>query len=263
MTAAAMFRQDWEEAAACRGQDLDAWFPRRLPSAVVLATCRGCPVRAECLYDDLTTSAPRDRYGIRAGLTRTQRGALPSYTEPPEDVLPVLRELLARDDQTNPLPTERNPMSQPVPVPAAPPVQPAPDTTSNAMADGPAKALTEQQLLAWADTHVDPDVQDQAARARVLMASLRTRHASDRELNAITEEETELAARLAELRSRKAELLPAKKAKPKGPGVDYPVAEVRTWAEAHGYTVPRTGRIRRDIVDAWRTATGTSTGTAS
>jgi hypothetical protein len=107
------------------------------------------------------------------------------------------------------------------------------------------------QLLAWGDQHPDAEVQDQAARARVLLTGLRRRHTADKELAALDSEEEQLAKRLAELRARKAELAPAKAKKQRRP-VDYPAAEVRAWAKGQGMDCPATGRVPKAVVDAWR-----------
>ncbi|MFF7485599.1 histone-like nucleoid-structuring protein Lsr2 [Streptomyces luteogriseus] len=113
--------------------------------------------------------------------------------------------------------------------------------------------ITVGQLLAWGDKHPDADVQDQAARARVLLTGLRRRHAADQELAAIDSEEEQLAKRLAELRARKAELAPAKPKSKRKP-VEYPAAEVRAWAKEQGVDCPPVGRVPKAVVEAWRAA---------
>ncbi|AYD81653.1 WhiB family transcription factor [Streptomyces phage Kromp] len=234
---------DWGARAACAGQDTRDWFRMGTPAPKTLATCRGCPVRAECLYDALTHETPN---GIWGGLTPVQRQRFPELPRVPRaEVIGLLRTLLTRYDTEL---AERTTMAQPIPatpddaplkaVPAPTPVVPSVD-----------------KLLDWGDTHVDPDVQAQAARARAALTGLRNRFASDLELNQITSEEEKLAARLTELRTRKAELLPAKP-KTKRTAADYPAAEVRAWAKANGHEVSPTGRVPKGVVDAWRTATG-------
>lgn len=109
------------------------------------------------------------------------------------------------------------------------------------------------QLLKWGDDHDDPQVQDQAARARVLLGGLRRRHAADQELAAISSEAEELEQRLAELRAREAELAPAKKAGRRvSPSYDAPA--VRAWAKAAGVDCPDRGRVPKAVLDAWRAA---------
>jgi hypothetical protein len=138
-----------------------------------------------------------------------------------------------------------------------PMTQPVPQLTSIgtpelAIAAEP-KPIPVAQLLKWGDEHPDPEVQDQAARARAALTGLRRRHAADEELAAIDSEEEQLAKRLAALQARKAELAPAKAKKPRKP-VDYPAAEVRAWAKGQGIDCPATGRVPRAVVDAWRAA---------
>lgn len=111
------------------------------------------------------------------------------------------------------------------------------------------------QLLKWGDEHPDPEVQDQAARARAALAGLRQRHAADAELTAITTEAEQLEKRLAELRAREAELAPAKTKRKRGSAVrDYDSREVRAWAAEQGVECPSFGQIPKRVLDAWRTA---------
>ncbi|MFI0268601.1 Lsr2 family DNA-binding protein [Streptomyces luteogriseus] len=135
--------------------------------------------------------------------------------------------------------------------------QPVPQLTSIRTPDLAAaaepKPIPVAQLLKWGDEHADPEVQDQAARARIALHGLRQRHAADQELAAIDSEEEQLAKRLAELRARKAELAPAKAKKQRKP-VDYSAAEVRAWAKGQGIDCPATGRVPKGVVDAWRAA---------
>lgn len=114
------------------------------------------------------------------------------------------------------------------------------------------------QLLAWADDHPDPDVQDQSARARAALTGLRKRHAADTELTAIADEAEQLEKRLTELRAREAELRPTTRKKSKAKGAaprDYDDATVRAWARQHGIPVAPIGRVAREIVDRWRETT--------
>ncbi|MEU2780573.1 histone-like nucleoid-structuring protein Lsr2 [Streptomyces sp. NPDC007110] len=139
---------------------------------------------------------------------------------------------------------------------------PAPKDPVRTVAEGTAKALPLDQLLAWGDSHADPDVQDQAARARIAVHGLRTRYAADQELTQISDEAAQLEKRLAELRAREAELAPPKKGKRK-PGArarDYDTRTVRAWAAENGVDCPRVGQIPKRVLDAWRTATTTAGG---
>lgn len=137
-------------------------------------------------------------------------------------------------------------MSQPVPqLPALrlPPSVPA---------DSP--PVPVGQLLKWGDEHPDPEVQDQAARARAALTGLRRRHAADQELTAITSEAEQLEKRLAELRAREQELAPVKPKKRATPARDYDTREVRAWAATTGVDCPRVGQIPKRVLDTWRAA---------
>ncbi|MBL3669090.1 Lsr2 family protein [Streptomyces sp. M2CJ-2] len=143
------------------------------------------------------------------------------------------------------------PMAQSVPRLDSIPDLPVP----NARPVGEPQPLPIGQLLKWGDEHPDPNVRDQAARARAVLTGLRRRHAADQELTAITTEAEQLEKRLAELRAREAELAPAKpKTKRKSP--EYSATEVRAWAEKNGVDCPAAGRVPKKVVDAWREATG-------
>ncbi|MFJ7049010.1 histone-like nucleoid-structuring protein Lsr2 [Streptomyces sp. NPDC101112] len=144
-------------------------------------------------------------------------------------------------------PTERT-----SPVDTHPTTQPP---AATAAVDDPER-MPVGKLLAWADAHQDPDVQDQSARARAAITGLRRRYATDHELAAITTEAEQLEQRLAELRAREAELAPANTKRARKP-VAYPAAEVRAWAKENGHDCPAVGRVPKPIVEAWRAATNT------
>ncbi|MGN7139051.1 WhiB family transcriptional regulator [Streptomyces pseudogriseolus] len=130
-----------------------------------------------------------------------------------------------------------------------------PMTSQPSNATATAEALPVDQLLEWGDAHTDPEVQDQAARARAALVGLRRRHAADAELTASTSEAEQLEKRLAELRAREAELTPAKKTtKKKAVQRDYEPAAVRAWAKENGVDCPASGRVPKKVVDAWRKA---------
>ncbi|MFF9285436.1 Lsr2 family DNA-binding protein [Streptomyces griseosporeus] len=138
------------------------------------------------------------------------------------------------------------PVAQPVPQLTA-----IPEPPLTVAAKPP--AIPVGQLLAWGEQHDDPEVQDQAARARLLLTALRRRHAADQELAAITSEREQLEQRLAELQAREAELAPAKgKKKRSSPARDYDARTVRAWAEQHGIDCPRFGQIPKQVLEAWR-----------
>ncbi|MFJ5259117.1 histone-like nucleoid-structuring protein Lsr2 [Streptomyces sp. NPDC088387] len=270
MTTAARDAADWRPRAACRGQDTNRWFDApggRYGSAQ--QTCNGCPVRAECLHDALNNEPACHRYGLWGGLTGGQRRAI--HTAGGPMTIAALRRLLAEiDEQGGPeaarhnrlhIPDERpdertsEPMTQPIPTAPAPIV----DVQLKAGADvrlRESEALPVGQLLTWADDHPEPDIRDQAARARAALAGLRQRHAADRELTAITTEAAQLEKRLAELRAREAELAPSKRAKrkPSSHVRDYDSRTVRAWADENGIECPSFGQIPKGVLEAWRAA---------
>ncbi|EST24511.1 Lsr2 family DNA-binding protein [Streptomyces roseochromogenus] len=114
------------------------------------------------------------------------------------------------------------------------------------------------RLLKWADEQPDRDVRDQAARARVALASLRKRYDTDQELTAITTEAEQLKQRLAELLARKEELMPVKPKKRRA-SPSYEAATVRAWARENSIPCPPLGRVPKAVVDAWLAATRVST----
>lgn len=71
----------WQSQAACRGEDLDTFYPSpsdRGPGSKetrekrAKGFCAGCAVREECLEDAL---ARNDKWGIWGGLNEDQRAA--------------------------------------------------------------------------------------------------------------------------------------------------------------------------------------------
>jgi WhiB family redox-sensing transcriptional regulator len=72
----ARFAARWRELAACRGTDLEVFFPERGESAEpARRVCAGCPVRQPCLDYAITN---RIASGIWGGLTERERRALRS-----------------------------------------------------------------------------------------------------------------------------------------------------------------------------------------
>lgn len=116
-------------------------------------------------------------------------------------------------------------------------------------------AIPVGQLLKWGDDHPDSDIRDQAARARVALTGLRRRHAADAELTAIGVEAEQLEQRLAELRAREAELVPAKRKRKSTPR-DYDATEVRAWAVEQGIECNTRGQLPKHVLDAWRARDG-------
>lgn len=70
---------DWRDRAACRGADIDLFFPDWTAGPALPAIerakriCRDCPVRARCLDWALDHGAV---YGIWGGLTEDERRAI-------------------------------------------------------------------------------------------------------------------------------------------------------------------------------------------
>jgi WhiB family redox-sensing transcriptional regulator len=74
--APAPFAARWRERAACRGADLDLFFPGRGESAEpARRVCTGCPVREPCLDYALSHGIT---HGIWGGLAERDRRALRS-----------------------------------------------------------------------------------------------------------------------------------------------------------------------------------------
>jgi WhiB family redox-sensing transcriptional regulator len=76
LAAPARLAARWRELAACRGADLDLFFPGRGESAVpARQVCAACTVRQPCLDYAITN---RIIHGIWGGLTERERRALQS-----------------------------------------------------------------------------------------------------------------------------------------------------------------------------------------
>jgi WhiB family transcriptional regulator, redox-sensing transcriptional regulator len=74
LPAPARFATRWRELAACRGADLELFFPGRGESAdPARRICTSCPVRQPCLDYAITN---RIVHGIWGGLTERERRAL-------------------------------------------------------------------------------------------------------------------------------------------------------------------------------------------
>jgi WhiB family redox-sensing transcriptional regulator len=72
----ARFAARWRELAACRGTDLELFFPGRGESAgPARQVCAACPVRQACLDYAITN---RIAYGVWGGLTERERRPLRS-----------------------------------------------------------------------------------------------------------------------------------------------------------------------------------------
>jgi WhiB family redox-sensing transcriptional regulator len=76
LPAPARFAARWRELAACRGIDLEVFFPERGESAEpARRVCAACPVRQACLDYAISN---RITHGIWGGLTERERRALRS-----------------------------------------------------------------------------------------------------------------------------------------------------------------------------------------
>jgi Transcription factor WhiB len=76
LAAPARFAARWRELAACRGADLEVFFPGRGESAgPARRVCAACPVRQPCLDYAISN---RIAHGIWGGLTEQERRALQS-----------------------------------------------------------------------------------------------------------------------------------------------------------------------------------------
>ena len=76
LAAPARFAARWRELAACRGTELEVFFPGRGESAgPARQVCAACPVRQPCLDYAITN---RISHGIWGGLTERERRALRS-----------------------------------------------------------------------------------------------------------------------------------------------------------------------------------------
>ncbi|MGH2753893.1 MAG: WhiB family transcriptional regulator [Actinomycetota bacterium] len=68
--------KDWQERGACRGIDVDLFFPVVEHEAVeAKAICSMCPVQSRCLEFSI---AAGERFGIWGGLTTQERKDLMS-----------------------------------------------------------------------------------------------------------------------------------------------------------------------------------------
>ncbi|MGW0495074.1 Lsr2 family DNA-binding protein [Streptomyces sp. NPDC003007] len=153
------------------------------------------------------------------------------------------------------LPDDERPHEPMTTAPVRNPAPPIVDVQLKAAADVQLREpeqLPVGKLLKWGDEHPDPEVQDQAARARAALTGLRQRHAADQELTAITTEAEQLEKRLAELRARKAELAPTKAKPRRKVQRDYDTREVRAWAAENGIDCPRVGQLPKRVLDFWR-----------
>lgn len=71
--------RDWTTRAACRGRDVNEFYPLGTGVAAEQATqaakkvCHRCPVAAECLSEAMSAN---DFYGVRGGMSGLERAEL-------------------------------------------------------------------------------------------------------------------------------------------------------------------------------------------
>jgi len=81
----------WADRAACRGYDLDLFFPDAAQKVLeAKAICTACPVRATCLAEALRAEVT-PRYGISGGLTPAERDELVAAQPTEPEVEPLKR----------------------------------------------------------------------------------------------------------------------------------------------------------------------------
>lgn len=69
----------WWERAACRGMDTEMFFPSRGANIEpAIEVCRTCPVRAECLEDQLTHRSVGADFGVWGGTSGRERARISS-----------------------------------------------------------------------------------------------------------------------------------------------------------------------------------------
>jgi WhiB family redox-sensing transcriptional regulator len=85
----------WQDYAACRGTDRDAFYPPRGSTSGDAAkrVCAICLVRTECLEDALERN---DKHGIWGGLSEKERRALQAQRR--EEALRSFAETLDQED---------------------------------------------------------------------------------------------------------------------------------------------------------------------
>jgi hypothetical protein len=63
----------WTDDAACRGRTPLFYAVDEISQRVAATICRSCPVRSACLADVRDTEPSWMRFGVRAGMTASQR----------------------------------------------------------------------------------------------------------------------------------------------------------------------------------------------
>lgn len=105
----------WRDRAACTGQDVETFFPRQgthqpAVDRVIATWCAPCPVRVDCLADELA-HPPTRRGGVRGGVAFPPSGQSHRVPHDPYGYLPAGR-------QPAPAPApEPDPVQEPAPAP--------------------------------------------------------------------------------------------------------------------------------------------------
>jgi hypothetical protein len=237
VTAPAPARDRWYEHAACQGDPLEAWFPPTGPGALpayarARRICAACPVRVECLNEDLNAPHYDRRYGMRAGLMPAARDAV------------ARGELTAEQALDNALALAEAQGEQPVTITDITPTPPATTVPT-----------TAEALIEWGAAHQSTRIQSLAGKARAALADLR--QAAEKEAR-VSDAEARVKRLKAQLSNAERDLAAAKGAKPKpgstttlpaeGP-VDY--AAIRAWAREQGIEVGAVGIPKRTVIDAY------------
>jgi len=219
----------WTDRAACRGQPLDAWFP---PAGAALVAyerarrvCAACPVRADCLDEDLRVAHVNHRHGMRAGLMPDERDAIARGELTPAEALDHAL-TLAESEETTVTVTD---------------ITPTPPTS--------AIPATAEALIEWGASQDSSRLQALAGKARGALADLR--QAAERETR-VAEAEARIERLEAQLQNARQDLAAAKGSKPKAPAEDY--AAIRAWAKERGLVVAAVGRPAQTVIDAYHAA---------
>lgn len=227
---------DWADDAACRGEDLDLFFPLGggIP-AETRALCAACPVRADCLHTALT----RAERGIWAGTTEAERRWMRAGKHPA------------------PEPDELEAAGEPVTIHAVnPPTTTTPAETARPVE--PVGILNLETLLSRAEQSTNATTRNLAEKTRAALDDLRdrvTREAAEREIRGTI---AELEEKLAAERARLADVAPKTAAKPRPLGLPDGVTPktIRAWAADNGVDCPTHGRIPKNVTERYCAAHG-------
>lgn len=224
----------WAERAACLGTPEAIWYPGKgnaAKSAYATAQwyCDRCPVRRECLTDALAIELPSARFGMRAGLTPSERDAIHNGATPFPD-FPPPSTIHSPEGAAAMTVTDISPSAQQQPNRAVP--------------------STAEELIAWGAANTSSRIQGMAGKAHRVLVDLRNE--AERQIK-VAESEARVARLKAQLANAEQDLAAAKGVKPKAaskiPGEDY--AAIRVWARQKGMVVADVGRPARAVIDAY------------